>query len=201
MISEAASHFKNGEIVIFPSDTLYGVGCIINNEESIKKLYKIRKTPLSKPPLILAASFDQAALYGNLNGRAKRLAQHFWPGPLTIVVKAKGPVPKIIQGCTGTIGIRVPDFPWLKGLIKAVGEPIVAPSANLHGKPPPANFAQIDKKLLSLVDYAISLTNLRSDFEMLKIPSTVVDLTVKPYKIVRAGYISESKIKEALGGA
>lgn len=61
--------------------------------------------------------------------------------------------------------------------------------------------AQIDKKLLSLVDYAISLTNLRSDFEMLKIPSTVVDLTVQPYKIVRAGYISESKIKEALGGA
>lgn len=201
MISEATIHFKNGEIVIFPSDTVYGVGCIISNQESIKKLYKIRKSPLSKPTLILAARFDQAALYGNFNGRAKRLAQHFWPGPLTIVVKAKEPVPKTIQGGTGTVGIRVPDFPWLRGLIEEVGEPIAAPSANFHGQPAPASYAQIDKKLLSLVDYAIDLTDLRSSFKMLKTHSTVVDLTIKPYKIVRAGYISESKIKEALGGA
>ena len=201
MTSEAVRHFKKGDIVIFPTDTLYGIGCVLSNEKSIEKLYALRKTPLSKPTPILTASLDQASLYGKFDRTAASIAKTFWPGALTIVVKARKTVPEIIQGETGTIGIRVPKFTWLGNLIQSVGEPIVASSANLHGRSTPISFAQIDRKLLSLVDYAIDLANLDDFLPMLKKPSTVVDLTKIPYQIVRVGALSEDKIKNMLGGS
>ena len=201
MIEKIANHFKKGEIVIFPSETFYGVGCVISNEDSIKRLYSIRRTPANQPTLILAANFRQALEYGVFDKPAKKLAEIFWPGPLTIVVKAKPLVPKIIQNAGGTVGIRIPSQPPLIKIIEAIGEPILAPSANFHGQSAPSNFSEIDRKLLSLVDYALDPANLSDFLPMLKKPSTLVDLSIKPYKIIRPGYIPEEKIKEALGGA
>jgi L-threonylcarbamoyladenylate synthase len=200
MTSETVRHFKKGDVVIFPTDTVYGIGCAISKKDAIKKVYKIRRDVPSKPQLILASSITQAYEYGFFDKSAKKAAEMFWPGPLTIVLKAKPLVPKIIQG-GGTVGIRIPSQPPLLKIIEAIGEPILAPSANFHGQSAPYNFAEIDRKLLSLVDYAINLANLSDFLPMLKKPSTVVDLSKKPYKIVRPGYIPEEKIKEALGGA
>src|SRR4030042_6531509 len=103
MIDEIVNRFKKGEIIIFPTDTVYGVGCIVGNEEAIKKLHRLRKDPPNKPALILATDETQAFKYGVFNKAARKLAQNFWPGPLTIVVKAKENTPKIIQGENGTI--------------------------------------------------------------------------------------------------
>jgi L-threonylcarbamoyladenylate synthase len=203
IINETVEHFKKGGIVIFPTDTLYGIGCVIDNERSIKHLYKIRLTPPNKPTLILAADLNQAFAFGEFSERARNLVNHFWPGPLTVVVKARNAVPQIIQGKNGTIGIRVPNQNLTRSIVKRLGRPILAPSANFHNQPTPMKYNEIDKKLISLVDYAIDISNSsnKSGENMLKKPSTLVDATKDRFEILRTGAISEPEIRKALGGA
>jgi L-threonylcarbamoyladenylate synthase len=200
MIREAAKYFKTGAVVIFPTDTVFGVGCAISKTESVQRIYKIRHDPPNKPQLILAASDKQAFDYGVFDPKAKAFAQSFWPGPLTIVVEAKGKVPQAVRGKGKTIGIRVPNQPAILEIISKLGEPIIAPSANFHGGRPPKVFAEIDKEFLSLVDYTINLDDLEKHTKMLAVPSTIIDLSGKPYKIVRVGAISSEKIKKVIGG-
>ncbi|HEX7456034.1 MAG TPA: L-threonylcarbamoyladenylate synthase [Candidatus Nanoarchaeia archaeon] len=201
MIEEPTKHFRAGQIVIFPTDTLYGVGCRVDSENSIKRLYDIRETPYSKPTLILAADSKQAFEYGEFDAIAKNLANAFWPGPLTVIIKAKNLVPKMIQGKLETIAVRVPNQPPVINIIKKLGMPILAPSANFHGRRAPTNFSEIDKDLLALVDYAVDLAKLDGGKQMRRKPSTLIDLTKKPFKIVRPGAISEKQIRKAFGGA
>jgi len=201
MSKEAVDYFKKGAIVIFPTDTVYGIGCCLSNKAAIKRLYKLRRTPFSKPTLILAADSKQASKYGYFDKDTRQFVERFWPGPVTVIVKAKPLIPKIIQGGAGTIAIRVPNQPALLKIIEKIGEPILAPSANFHNQPTPASFAKIDRKLLSLVDYSIDLANLGDFLPMLKKPSTVVDLTKIPYQMIRVGTLSEDKIKNTLGGS
>lgn len=200
MIEEVVKRFKKGEVVIFPTDTVYGVGCVISNEEAIKKLHRLRGDPTNKPTLILAAHEKQAFNYGIFNEIARKLAQNFWPGPLTMVVKAKENVPKIIQGEVATVAIRVPKQPPILDIIERVGKPILAPSANFHYQPPPTSFAEIDKKLISLVDYAIDIANLKNALAMIRIPSTVVRVNGQSIKIIRTGAITLKNLEKVLEG-
>lgn len=200
MIEKAVSHFRNGDIVIFPTDTLYGIGCVINKEESIRRLYKIRQNPPKKTSLILVSDLNQAFIYGNFNKNAMNLAKKFWPGPITIVVGTKGEVPKAILGDNDSIAMRMPNQPQLLKIISRLGHPILAPSANFHSEEAPKTFAEIDKKLLVLVDYAINISSLEDSIQMSQKPSTIIDTTTKPFKIRRFGSTSEKKINRAVGG-
>ncbi|OGY26373.1 MAG: threonylcarbamoyl-AMP synthase [Candidatus Woykebacteria bacterium RBG_16_44_10] len=201
MIDTAVKHFKSGGVVIFPTDTLYGVGCAINKEYSIKRLYKIRRNPANKPSVILVKDLDQALSYGYFNKKALVLAKNFWPGPLTIIVQGKPTVPKTIRGEGGSIAIRVPKQPELLKIIEGLGCPILAPSANFHGRKAPNSFKEIDKKLIALVDYAINLSSFEEAALMNQNPSTLVDTTKENVVIKRQGAISELEIKKAFGGA
>jgi L-threonylcarbamoyladenylate synthase len=198
MIQKAANHLKRGDIVIFPTDTVYGIGCAISKQQSISRLYQIRQDETTKPQLILTASASQAFEYGSFDKHSTKLARIFWPGPLTIVVKAREKVPKAIRGRGDTIAIRVPNQPPLLEIIKLVGEPILAPSANFHSEKTPTSFAEIDKRLISLVDYAIDLKKLPKALKMQQVPSTIVDLTKSPYQVIRAGAVNLDRLKRAL---
>jgi L-threonylcarbamoyladenylate synthase len=200
MIEEAVNHFKRGNVVIFPTDTFYGIGCDVRREESIRRVYKIRKDTLAKPLLILASDQTQAFEYGIFKSSEKKLVEKLWPCPLTVVVKARDKTPMMIQGKSGTIGVRVPNQPLLIEIIKKLGAPIIAPSANFHGSKPPARFNEIDKDILALVDYAIDPRLLPKKIEMKKKPSTIVDLTAIPIKILRSGAISTEKIAKTMKG-
>lgn len=200
MISSALEHFKKGHLVIFPTDTLYGIGCSINSESSIKRLYKVRKTPLAKPTLILTSDLEQASDYGYLSNNARDLATTFWPGPLTLITKAKNKVPKSIQGKGNTIALRIPKQPPIISLIKKLGCPILAPSANFHGLPAPTMFNKIDKELLALVDYAIDISYLDNALDLVKIPSTLIDISHDNIEIIREGAISSQEVQKAQGG-
>ena len=200
MMSSALEHFKKGHLVIFPTDTLYGIGCSINNISAIKRLYEIRKTPSTKPTLILISSLKQASEYGYLSTKARNLASVFWPGPLTLIIKAKNKVTKFIQGKGGTIALRIPNQPPLISLIKNLGYPILAPSANFHGNPAPTLYDKIDKELLALVDYAIDISNLANALDLVKKPSTIVDISHDNIEIIREGMISIQEIQWAQGG-
>ena len=197
MIDGAVKHFKKGSVVIFPTDTVYGIGCDIRYESAISRVHKIRRDPYLKPMLILASDTNQAAEYGIFDSLAKNLLTNFWPGPLTVVVKAQNKSPRIIQGKGRTIGIRVPNQPSILKIIKKVGAPIVAPSANFHKDKTPTSFQEIDKGILALVDYAIDLSKLDDIVKMTQKVSTVIDLTKRPFRILRSGTISRQKIQEA----
>ena len=189
MIKEAVNRFKTGGVVIFPTDTVYGIGCTISKKRAVRKIYKIRRDKPTKPQLILVSSINQAFKYGFFDELAKKFAKMFWPGPLTVVVRARAKVPKSIRSQGETVGIRMPNQPPLLEIIRQVGEPILAPSANFHGNRPPGSFAEIDKKLLALVDYAIDIANLPGSSQMSKKPSTVVGC--KPQKLLVAVLVVE----------
>lgn len=186
-IKRALWHFKNGDIVIFPTDTLYAVGCILNNKKAVNRLYKIKQRSKEKPSLILVKDFFQAEEYAYINDDAKKFLKKVWPGPVTIVAKAKSTVPVTIRGAGGTVAIRVPNFPKLTILISKIGEPVLAPSANFQGDEAPTNSKQIDSRLIPLVDYALYLEDLDKKFKPGGVPSTLIDITKKPYKVIREG--------------
>lgn len=193
-IEEAVDHFKKGEVVIFPTETVLGIGCIITDPEAIKKVYQIKDRPLNQPTHILTANFQMAEKYVNFsNPMAQKLAATFWPGPLTLVLTLKNPqAPYSFIAKDGQIGVRVPSYPELLTIIEKVGVPILGPSANQKGKRAPTQTREIDKQLLSLVDYTVN-----QDAGGLP-PSTIVEVLGDSMNVIREGLITKEKINKAL---
>lgn len=195
MTEEILRHFKEGHVIIFPTDTLYGIGCSIQSTEAVKKLHKIRRTPLTKPNLILVADLDEAKTYADFDQKSEQLAKAFWPGPLTLVLRAKKTNPKVLRTVSNTIALRIPDQPPILNVLSKLKTPIMAPSANFPGNKAPASFREIDNKLIGLVDYAFDLSKLPSGKPLVGKQSTILDLSKKPYKIIRAGAIPGEEIE------
>ena len=182
-IKKAIEVLKKGGIVIFPTDTSIGIGCRIDNKESLKRLFEVRRRPENKPLLALVDSIKMAEDYLLPIPKkvTDRLIKKYWPGPLTIVLKCKvDKVPSLVRA-GNTLGVRFPDNSELLKLIKGVGVPIVAPSANFTGAKTPFKFEDLDENLVKLVDYALEGESL------LKKPSTVIDCSRKPWRTIRQG--------------
>lgn len=184
-LRQAVEVFKRGGIIIFPTDTVFGMGCRIGDGKAIKRLYKIKKRGKGKPTHILVKDFEQANKYGLFNSQSKKLTQEFWPGPLTLVVEARNTVPNLIRGLDDTIGIRQPNHKMANELIAAVGEPILAPSANFTGDTPPTRFSEIDKNLTKLVDYVLNFDCGGGEV------STIIRMTNDNHLLLREGAIKK----------
>lgn len=183
IINKTVKILKSGGVVIFPTDTVWGIGCSIENPDAIKKLYEIKRRELNKPTAVLVGSLKQANKLGIFNTKTLTLAQKYWPGGLTIIVKAKSMVPKNILGPNNTVGIRIPNHPLFLSIANNLDFGIVAGSANFVGQPTPTRKNQLDSNLIKLVDYVV-------DGESLGLfASTVVDTTLSPFKVVRQGLI------------
>ena len=189
-LKEATTVLKQGGIVIFPTDTAYGIGCRINNSEAVKRIFKIRKRPLfqATPVLVDSIKMSQNYLLGPLPDNVRLMMKKYWPGALTIVYPCiLKKVPSLVRGGGFNLGVRMPNHEIALYLISQVGVPILGPSANFHDQPTPYQFTDIDPKLIKLVDYAIPgkcrLGNV----------STVIDCSVRPYKILRQGAINIDK--------
>ena len=191
-LAKAAHVLKDNGIVIFPTDTVFGIGCIIGSQAATEKLYKIRKRDKQTPTLILVKDYPQAKEYAQFNKTGERIVKSFWPGALTLVTKAKKSVPELIQGPNKTIGVRQPKFEPLQKVLSIVGEPILAPSANFTGERAPKKLSEIDKNLIKLVDYVLHFECGGSK------PSTVVEISNSSHLILREGQISNKKILEKL---
>jgi L-threonylcarbamoyladenylate synthase len=182
-IKAAAVVIQSGGVAIFPTDTVWGMGCSVESEQGIKKFYEIKQRERNKPTAVLVGSVDQAQRYGILNPLALSLAKVHWPGALTIVVEAKPNVPESIMGEMKTIGLRFPDFELVKELTQVLDCGLVTGSANFSGKPSPFSKTQIDPELLKLVDIVL-------DGECgNQPPSTVVDCTGSELNILRQGSV------------
>ena len=163
-IQDAAEVLKSGGILVFPTDTVCGIGCILN-ESAIKKLYQIKNRPLNQPTAVL---MNKISVPESL----QREYEKYLPGQVTIIADANKysiNFPKILLK-DNKIGVRIPSDAWLKKLITKAG-PIVASSANLAGESTPKKFSDVSSKLLKQVDLAI-----KSDIITLQTPSTVYDI-------------------------
>lgn len=189
-IDKAVEVFKNGGIVIFPTDTAIGIGCRIDKKDSLKKLFEIRKRSENKPVLVLVDSVKMVQKYLlPIPQEVKdKLIRKYWPGRVTIVLKCKkSRVPVIARGGGDTLGVRLPNNKDLLELIKKVGVPIVAPSANIAGEKTPFKFEDLNPELMKQVDYVLA-GKISSEKDV----STVVDCAITPWKVLRQGAIKIS---------
>lgn len=187
-IQKAIQILKKGGIAIFPTDTIFGIGCRLDNQEALKKLFKIRNRPEEKAVLAVVDSLEMAKKYVYIPRKVQsQLIDTFWPGPLTIVLPCKTKkVPPLARGGGKTLGVRQTNHPILLELIKAVGAPLVAPSANFAGEKSPKIFSDIDPKLIALVDFALDIPSGGQQ------ASTVVDCSHRQWKILREGAVKVS---------
>lgn len=192
-ISEAAQIIRNGGLVAFPTETVYGLGANALNKFAVAKIFELKERPSFDPLIVHIASFDDLAkLTAGLNENAMRLAKRFWPGPLTIVLPKSDIVPDIVTSGLDTVGIRMPDNEIALALIKESGCPIAAPSANKFGQLSPVRASHVRKQLPN-VDYILDGGNTTVGIE-----STIVSVEGNYCQLLRPGFITLEDIERAL---
>jgi L-threonylcarbamoyladenylate synthase len=156
-IQNAVKILNNGGIVIFPTDTAFGIGCRMDTPDSVNRLFEIRKRPKSQATPVLVDSIEMAlAYFDNPSNIVRHLMSVYWPGALTIVAPCKSDqIYSPIRGASNKVGLRMPNNQTILSLIGETGVPILGPSANFHGSTTPYAYEDLDSKLLTLVDYVL----------------------------------------------
>jgi L-threonylcarbamoyladenylate synthase len=182
-LTKALAILKKGGVLIFPTDTVWGIGVSLQRPEAIKKLYQIKKREKDKPTAVLVKDKQMACQLGEINLQAKKLMARYWPGGLTLVVKAKAGLPKEILGPGGTVGLRQPDHQLLLKLLAKLATGLVATSANFSGEAAPLDRKSINQNLIAQASMVLE------GEAGAKPPSTVLDTTVTPFKVLRQGEV------------
>ncbi len=170
-LKKAAQIIQKGGVIIFPTDTVYGIGCRYDNEIGVARIRRIKGSLQNFP--ILVRDIKEAHHFAKFTNVATDLSSRYWPGPLTLILQS--------QKAEQRVALRIPDSNLVKSLIEKSGFAIIGTSANFHGQKTPTTFAQIDKKLLKKADFSIK------GICKYKKESTVVDATIDPPKILRRG--------------
>lgn len=185
-LEEAIKILINGGIVIYPTDTAFGIGCRMDNPKSVEKLFAIRNRPRSQAAPVLVGSIAMAQKYylSPLPDNVRQLMEKYWPGALTIVYNCRQEViPPLVCGNGATIGLRMPNHEVPLALIKNLGVPILGPSANFHGEATPYDFNDLNPSLIKLADYVLDGKCSAGNI------STVLDCTTQEIKIIRHGAV------------
>lgn len=194
-IETAGRYIKEGKLVAFPTETVYGLGGNALNGKAVKDIYIAKGRPSDNPMIVHIADVETLyELSKNVSADMEILAGMFWPGPLTMVTEKAGKIPYVTTGGLDTVGIRFPSNPVAQGLIKAAGLPVAAPSANLSGKPSPTRKEHVIDDLDGRVDCILT-----GDDSEIGIESTVVDMTEEIPVILRPGIITAGDLSRALG--
>ena len=194
-IKDSANVVSNGGIIIYPTDTLYGLGADILNEESLLRIYDIKGRPNDMALPVLVSGWEMVrSISSEVNVIGEKLAARFWPGQLTLVIRANDNLSTILTGGRGTIAVRQPDHWIAQQIIEQVGNPIVGTSANLSGSPDLVEASDLAPELGHLVDRIITC-----GLKPFGVGSTVVDITWGQPKLLRETSISIEDIQSALG--
>lgn len=193
-IEEAARLIREGGIVVFPTETVYGLGADAFNPLSVARVFEIKRRPRFDPLIVHIAELEQLALLASgWDERAKRLMEKFWPGPLTLVLKKRPEVPEIVTAGLDTVAIRMPSHPVALSLIRRAQRPIAAPSANPFGKLSPTRVEHLSKEILEGADLVLDAGPCPVGVE-----STIVALVEEPV-LLRPGGIPVEEIEEVIG--
>ena len=192
---QAAARLTRGELVAVPTETVYGLAADATREEAVHANYEAKGRPDTKPLNVLVdgmAMVEQVCKEIPLD--AYKLARAFWPGPLTMILKGNGTLPSIVPAGGATQGVRCPDHSATLAVIRALGRPLACPSANLSGHPSPKTaedvFAQLSGRIGAVLDGGACTVG---------VESTILDLTVTPYRILRQGGLSRADIEAVVG--
>lgn len=193
-IQYCAEVLKEGGLVAFPTETVYGLGANALDDKTVRKIFEAKGRP-SDNPLIVHIS-DRERLYElveNVPRVAPVLMDRFWPGPLTLILDKSDIIPQVITAGLDTVAVRMPSHPVALALIRESGIPLAAPSANTSGRPSPTNAKHVIDDLWGKVDVIIDAGNSKIGLE-----STVLDLTAEPPMILRPGGITLKQLKEVV---
>ncbi len=196
-IQEAADLLRAGELVAIPTETVYGLGADASNEEALLKLYETKKRPQNHPFIIHVASFEDLPKWAkNIPLRAKKLADAFWPGPLTLQLQKADHVNNVVTGGLNTVALRCPAHPIFLKVLKAANISIAAPPANLQKTVSPTTADHVLDGLAGKIAAVLDAGTCEYGIE-----STVIDLTSQIPQILRHGPISQAMLEEVLGEA
>lgn len=184
--SVAAILLREGGVIAYPTDTVYGLGAVVFNRAAVSTVFVIKGRDRTQGlPILIASESQLREVAINVSDVALALANRFWPGDLTLVFKRHPDLPAAVTGGGDTVAVRLPDHPCPQSLISACGSPITGTSANKHGGPQPTSAEEVQRQLgnrLSLVlDDGPSIGNA---------PSTILDVTASPARLLRLGSLS-----------
>ncbi|MDH7500532.1 MAG: L-threonylcarbamoyladenylate synthase [candidate division NC10 bacterium] len=195
IIHQAAQALREGKLVAFPTDTLYGLGADATNSEAVEAVFSAKGRPKEKPLIVLARDLSMVEeLVVGIDGMARSLMDRFWPGPLTLILHSSPRLPSSLTGNTRKVGVRIPASEVSLGLLRATSLPLTAPSANRSGGPDPLNAQIVWEELSGRIDWLLDGGPLTG------IPSTVLDLTDRPPRILRQGAVPAQALLEFITG-
>ncbi len=193
-ISQAAKIIKEGGVVVFATQRLYGLAANAADSAAVQRVYELKHRPQNNPLLVLINHRqDLTRMVKETTLAAEILMDQFWPGDLTLVFQANATLSQVLTAHTGKIGIRLPRHPVAQALVQAVGFPVTGTSANLSGRPGCSDLQDLDPELLAGVDLVLDAGSLNGG-----LGSTVVDTTMYPVRIIREGAVAAANIQKAL---
>ena len=194
-IDIAARTLKEGGLVVFPTETVYGLGANALDADAVSKIFEAKGRPADNPLIVHISDYDMlSGLALEIPDKAKTLMENFWPGPLTVILKASDKIPRGVTAGLDTVGIRMPSNAVARELIAKAGVPVAAPSANLSGKPSPTTFEHVYEDMNGRVPVIINGGNCDVGVE-----STVIDLSGDGAIIYRPGGVTEKQISKLIG--
>ena len=194
-IQKAVQAIKDGKLVIFPTETVYGIGADATNEKAVRSIYSAKNRPTQNPLIVHCASLEKAKELAFFHEDAIKLAQQFWPGSITLILSKNKHADLATDVTAGleTVGIRVPYHPTAQKFLRAVDRPIAAPSANISGQVSATQTRHIKEALSSHVHCV-----LEGGRSQVGIESTIIDLSIYPYVIRRLGKITYQEVERIL---
>lgn len=190
VVQQAVDALRQGGLVAFPTDTLYALGADALAADAIERVLTVKGRHRGKPLSILVPSVEAIVALGvSLGDGVRDLMQAFWPGPLTVVVKAPGRLPATLTAATGTIGLRIPGGVVAQSILAAFGGPIIGTSANKAGGADPADAKTVQRAVGGQIDLILDGGRVA-----LGVPSTVIDCSVEPARLLREGAVSRATL-------
>lgn len=190
-LREAADIVREGGIVAFPTESFYGLGACPFDARAVRRIFDLKGRSLRTGPILvlIRSRADLAPLVTEITPTAERLMESCWPGPLTLVFRASGAVPSALTAGTGMIGVRLSAHPDVQRVLEAVGGPLTGTSANRSGQPPATTVEEVERALGDSVDAILDGGATPGG-----LPSTVVDTTVTPPRVIREGRVPTSSL-------
>jgi len=190
-LSNAIKALKSGNLIVYPTDTLYALGADIFNDGSVTKVFEVKKRPFSYPLPVAVADFTAISKIAYTNDVVKQVVEHFLPGPLAIILRKKESVSSLVTGDLDNIAVRIPNNKIALKILSAYG-PLTVTSANIHGEDTPYEINDI------MMQFTTDISLYLDDGKLDAKPSTIVDLTLEKPRVVRKGTITLEKILDVI---
>ena len=181
MIGKVTEILRDGGVIAYPTDTIYGIGCDIFNKKALERIYMLKGRDRKKPMSFICSDLAHITEFAKVPNYAYRVMKRLLPGPYTFILEASSQVPKMLMPKRKTVGIRIPDNKIIQSIVKSLGNPVISTSANVSGEDALSDPVEIDLYMGKILDATVDGGILSGD------PSTVIDLTGDAPEVLREG--------------